>query len=111
MAELVTKLGDTNDLPRYQLLDGDGNTVNLTGATVVQRFSGAPAAGSPCTIDGTATDGIVRLTSRTDLPVVPSGRSAVTVPFETEVTYSGGDVQTFPTAGYDRWTVWADLDT
>ncbi len=111
MAELVTKAGDTNDLPRYQLLDGDGNAVDLTGATIVQRFTGAPAAGSPCTVDGAATDGIVRLTSRTDLPVPTDSRSSVTVQFETEVTYSGGDVQTFPTVGYDRWTVWADLDT
>ena len=110
MAELVTKAGDTYPLPRYQLLDGNGTPVPLTGATVVQRFEGAPAAGSPCSIDGDAADGIVRLSSRDHLPVPTKGRS-VTLSFETEVTYSGGDIQTFPTAGYDRWTVWSDLDT
>ncbi len=108
MAELVCKLGDTSPLPRYQLLDGDAEPVNLTGATVVQRFAGAPAAGSPCVVDGEEVDGTVRLQSRDDLPE-PRGPS-MTVDFETEVTFADGTVQTFPTAGYDRWTVWADLD-
>jgi len=27
------------------------------------------------------------------------------------VTYINGDVQTFPTAGYDRIVVWTDLDS
>ena len=109
MAELVTKAGDSYPLPRYQLLDGDSAPVSLVGATVVQRFSGAPASGSPCEVDGDAADGIVRLASRQHLPTPTPGRS-VTVSFETEVTYQDGTVQTFPTAGYDRWTVWADLD-
>ena len=110
MVDLVTKAGDSYPLPRYQLLDGDGQPVSLVGATVVQRFDGAPEPGSPCDIDGNGEDGIVRLSSRDHLPTPAAGRS-VTVPFETEVTYSGGDIQTFPTAGYDRWTVWSDLDT
>ena len=107
--DLVTKAGDTAPLPRYQLTGRDGQPADLTGATVVQRFAGAPAAGSPCTVDGAATDGIVRLVSREHLPL-PAGRRSVTVEFETEVTYADTTVQTFPEAGYDRWIVWTDLD-
>ena len=108
--DLASKVGDTAPLPRYQLVDVDGTAADLSGATVVQRFAGAPALGSPCTIDGTATDGIVRLTSRDDLPEPASGRQKVKVDFETEVTYSDGTIQTFPTVSYDSWTVWTDLD-
>ena len=109
MTNLEAKVGDTNPLQRYQLEDKDEQPPSLVGATVVQRFSGAPASGSPCDIDGDPADGIVRLSSREHLPTPRPGRS-VTVSFETEVTYQDGTVQTFPTAGYDRWTVWADLD-
>ena len=107
--ELSTKLGDTSELARYQLLDRNGQPVNLTGASVVQRFRGAPAAGSPCDIDGDPADGIVRLSSREHLPAVSPG-GYTTFKFETEVTYSDGVVQTFPTEGYDDWKVWSDLD-
>ena len=108
--DIATKLGDTAPLARSQLVDKDGTPANLTGATIVARFKGAPAAGSPCTVDGDPTDGIVRLASRQHLPGVPDGRRQTTVEFETEVTYINGDVQTFPTAGYDRLVVWSDLD-
>ena len=108
--ELSTKLGDTAPLPRYQLIDRDGQPADLTGAAVVQRFAGAPAAGSACGIDGDPADGIVRLASRDDLPVVPPRRSSHLVRFETEVTFGDGTVQTYPTVGYDRWQVWSDLD-
>ena len=108
--DLVTKAGDTAPLPRYQLTGRDGQPADLTGATVVQRFDGAPAAGSPCTVDGAATDGIVRLTSRAHLPDPAVGRRSLTVDFETEVTYADASVLTFPEAGYDRWVVWTDLD-
>lgn len=110
MTDLVTKSGDTYPPPRYQLLDRAGQPADLTGATVVQRFAGAPASGSPCVIDGDAADGIVRLASRAHLPTPPDGRSRVQVQFETEVTFSDATIQTFPTDGYDRWTVWTDLD-
>ena len=109
--DLVTKAGDTAPLPRYQLTGRDGQPADLTGATVVQRCDGAPAAGSPCEVDGDPTDGIVRLVSRTHLPSPGTGRRSVTVEFETEVTYADGTtVQSFPEAGYDRWIVWTDLD-
>jgi hypothetical protein len=107
--DLTTKIGDTADLPRYQLLDGDGDPVDLAGATVVQRFDGAPEGGSPCTVADAAT-GMVRLASRSHLPEPSAGRSTVTIAFETEVTFSDSTVQTFPTAGYDRWIIWQDLD-
>ena len=108
--DLTMKLGDTAPLARYQLVGKDGQPANLTGATVVQRFAGAPAAGSPCTVDGDPADGVVRLASRDHLPSPAGQRRQITVEFETEVTFDGGDVQTFPTAGYDRWIVWSDLD-
>ena len=109
MADFATKRGDTAPLPRHQLIDRDGQPASLVGATVVQRFAGAPQAGSPCVIDGDPADGIVRLASRDHLPD-PGARRSVQIMFETEVTFSGGVIQTFPTEGYDRWTVWADLD-
>ncbi len=108
--DIATKLGDTAPLARYQLLDKAGQPVNLTGATVVQRFDGAPVAGSPCEVDGDPVDGIVRLASRTHLPSPADGRRSVAIDFETEVTFVNSDVQTFPTEGYDRWQIWVDLD-
>ena len=108
--DLVTKAGDTAPLPRYQLTGRDGQPADLTGATVVQRFAGAPVAGSPCEVDGDPADGIVRLVSREHLPLPATRRRSVTVEFETEVTYADTTVQTFPEAGYDRWIVWTDLD-
>ena len=109
--DLVTKAGDTAPLPRYQLTGRDGQPADLTGATVVQRFAGAPVAGSPCEVDGDPADGIVRLVSREHLPLPATRRRSVTAEFETEVTYADGTtVQTFPEAGYDRWIVWTDLD-
>jgi len=111
MTDIATKLGDTAPLARYQLVDKDGQPANLTGATVVARFAGAPQAGSPCEVDGDPVDGIVRLASRGHLPDVPAGRRQTTVEFETEVTFLNGTVQTFPTAGYDRIVVWTDLDS
>lgn len=107
--DLATRRGDTAPLPRYQLLGRDSEPVSLVGATVVQRFPGAPSAGSSCVIDGDPADGIVRLASRDHLPD-PGVRRSVQIRFETEVTFSDGTIQTFPTEGYDRWTVWADLD-
>lgn len=109
MTSLEAKIGDTNPLQRYQLEDKDKAPVDLTGATIVQRFIGAPTSGSPCTIDGDATDGIVYLSSRTHFPTPRSGES-LEFSFETEVTFADSSVQTFPTSGYDTWTVWADLD-
>lgn len=110
MTDIATKSGDTAPLARYQLIDKDGQPANLTGATVVARFAGAPVAGSPCEVDGDPVDGIVRLATRDHLPEVPDGRRQITVEFETEVTYLNGTIQTFPTEGYDRLIVWTDLD-
>ena len=108
--DIATKSGDTAPLARYQLVDKDGTPANLTGATVVQRFAGAPEAGSPCEVDGDPTDGIVRLASRDHLPAVPEGRRQITIEFETECQFINSDIQTFPTEGYDRWIIWTDLD-
>lgn len=108
--DLATRRGDTAPLPRYQLVDRDGQPADLTGATVVQRFAGAPVAGLACTVDGDPTDGIVRADSRDHFPVVPDGRRQVRFGFETEVTFASGVVQTFPTEGVDTWAFWADLD-
>lgn len=109
MTEIAVKRGDTYPMPRYQLLDADGAPVSLVGATVVQRFAGAPVAGSPCEVDGDPADGIVRLASRDHLPD-PGDRRVVVIEYETEVTFANGDVQTWPTESFDRLTVWADLD-
>ena len=107
--DLSVKLGDTAPLPRYQLLDSSGQPANLTGATVVQRFKGAPADGSPCEIDGDPADGIVRLASRDDLPAI-SGGGYASILFETEARYADGTIQSFPTRGFDNCEIWSDLD-
>lgn len=105
--QLDTTHGDTAPLPRYQLIDKDKQPADLTGITsVVQHFDGAPAAGSACAVDGDPTDGIVRLSSREHLPAPVGDR--IELDFKTEVTYSDGTKQTFPTGPANTWVVWAE---
>lgn len=108
MTTYSVKTGDTAPAPSTILLDGAGNPVPLTGATV--RFKARKTPGGTALIDQVATvvtplEGIVRY----DLQ---AGDTAVAGSYlaEWQVTFGGGQVQTFPGEGYDELLVTTDLD-
>lgn len=113
MTTYELKRGDTGPSPRAQLLDANGNPVNLTGATV--RFKARRHLGAALTVDaaamveGPATSGWVHwdpaVTDTEDADV--GGHLA-----EWQVTFSGGAVQTFPGGdAFDILLIGADLDS
>jgi hypothetical protein len=106
MSELTVKAGDTAPTQTVRL-EGRAGPANLTGATVVMqlRDSSTPV---PCTVVDPAA-GTVR-PERDGLPVPPGNMQSTATDVEFEVTYSTGEVQTFPEAGYLRLRVWSDLD-
>ena len=101
----VIKFGDTTGGPRVRLTDRDGTGADLTGATVVLVVPGQPD------IAVTVTDpaaGVVRIPRGTLAP--PVGQVLVHMDYELQATYADGSVQTFPESGYERLTIWRDLD-
>lgn len=108
MTTYRVKTGDTAPSPSTILLDGAGQVVPLTGATVA--FKARTAPGATPLIDGPATvvddeAGIVRYP-------LAAGDTDTAGAFlaEWEVTFQGGEVQTFPGDGYDELLVGTDLD-
>ena len=92
------KQGDTSPYLQVTLKDGDGAVVNLTGATAVfsmRRGGSTTVSEQSATVVSPATAGVVRYTwgaSDTATPGMYEG--------EFEVTFSGGEIQTYPNAGY-----------
>lgn len=111
------KAGDTRPVLRYQLKRdvGSGEAIiddDLTGATVVFRFRNKA---TPATLYGPFTgsvesnaDKIVRYEFQTGDWAAITAKTEVE--WEVEITYSGGNVETFPTRGYRRGIIWADID-
>jgi hypothetical protein len=96
--DFYVKQGDTRSPYVRTLEDGDGNPVNISGATVAYRMQ--PLGGIQ-TISGPAT-----ILNAPQGQVSYSWQAADTdtagIYFaEWEVTFSGGAVQTFPNGGYD----------
>lgn len=106
MPTMTWKRGDTGPVTAT-LLDRAGTAVNLTGATV--KFLLRNAAGGPLTIDreidvDTPASGVVSI-DRTTTDTATAGHFRG----EFEVTYSGGDVETFPEVGYLDVMIHGDL--
>ena len=91
------KEGDTSPTIGFQLLDGDGNGVNLTGAEV--RFIMADLSGNVVVDDDTT--GSVKITDATTGKVrydwqQEDTNDSGTYDAEWEVTYTDSAVETFP---------------
>lgn len=101
------KQNDTSPSLRSFLRDGDGDPIDLTGATV--KFLMRPIGGTTLKINDsavivTALSGLVQYEWEVgDTDTVGSYQA------EFEVTYTGGDVETFPNNGYIRVEVTDDL--
>jgi len=99
-AKFITKQNDTTPPIEVVLTDANGFPVNLTGATVVFNMRVQPGgavkvSGSAATIVGTATNGRVRYN------LTASDRDTADVyEGEFQVTFAGGEIQTFPANGY-----------
>jgi nitrate reductase beta subunit len=106
MSKIAIKTGDTSAGPRVRLVDRAGESVNLTGATVVQQVEGRPGVSFPVTVED-ATGGVVRI-ARGDL-TVPSGKRA-SWRVEFQVTFADSTVQTYPESGFVDLEVWSQLD-
>ena len=96
----TTKQNDTAPPIEQVLKDANGFPVNLTGASIKALMRVRPAGavkvnGSAATIVGSASNGRVRYN------LTASDRDTADVyEFEWEVTFSSGEVQTFPGNGY-----------
>lgn len=98
MTNFFIKSGDTSPALAATLTDSDGNAIDITGASV--DFHMSPRGGDGTKVDAQATitdasNGKVEYRwsqSDTDTPGTYRG--------EFEVTYSGGDVETFPNDEY-----------
>ena len=108
MSTYYAKRGDVGSSVLEQLLDADGDGVNLTGADVRFLMS-VPEADEPTVADDaeivTAATGHVKYTW-VDGDLDDAGYYLA----EWEVTYAAGAVETFPADGYISVVVREDLD-
>ena len=99
------KRNDTSPAISQQLLDSDGNAVDITGATI--KF--LMARRGPLKVNGTATI-VTAATGMVKYQWVAADTDTVGLyQIEWEVTYSGGGVETFPNEGYNYVHVETDL--
>lgn len=98
MSTFNIKQGDTFPSLRANLKDGSNEAIDLTGATV--RFHMRPVGTAVAAIDAAATvisagTGVVDYTWQ-------AGDTATVGEYqaEFEVTYPGGEVETFPNGGF-----------
>ena len=103
---IMLKANDTAPGPRVRLVGGDGAAVDLTGATVEMMVVGGTALA--CDVVNPPSDGIVRVPRGSLAP--EEGKTTVVLRCEFQVTFSGGEIQTFPEEGYQLLQVWDDLD-
>lgn len=95
-ADFVIRIGDTGPRINATLQDGNGNTVDVTGATVALRLHGLTVVAALAMV-GTVTDGPtgqVHYDWQSGDVVVPGFYAA-----EFRVTLVSGQVQTFPNDG------------
>ena len=96
------KQNDTAPDLQVEILDGDDNAVDVTGATVVFNMAGGgvpKVAGGSVTLV-TAASGVVKYvwqSGDTDTPGVYEG--------EFQVTFVGGKVETYPNSDAGRLTI------
>lgn len=101
------KQNDTSPTLRASLTDYNGNSINITGATVMLHMidlSGTVKVNTACTIND-ASGGIV------DYEWVAGDTDTVgTYKAEWEVTYADSTVETFPNNGHETIVVTEELN-
>lgn len=101
------KQDNTSPLLGAQLQDADFNPIDLTGATVVFNMSdisdGVVISGAACTVTDEENGRVQYAWQSSDTETAGSFRG------EFQVTYSGGDVETFPNNGYIRVNIIASI--
>jgi hypothetical protein len=103
MPEFAWKEGDTSPVQTVRLSGRDGLAADLTGATVVMHANNEAIS---CTVVD-APAGLVR-PGRGSLTA--AGRRLARYAVEFQVTFAGGQIQTFPEEGSETLTVHAQLD-
>jgi hypothetical protein len=105
--DFYARQGDTSPIIAYQLKDGNGVVVNLTGATITFIMWAPGAATAKVSAAATVTDLLLGKVSYT------WAASALDTPGdymgEWEVVFSGGAIETFPNSGYLKIRVSDDL--
>ena len=101
------KQDNTSPLLGAQLQDANFDPIDLTGATVVFNMadmdSDVVVNGGACTITDEENGGVQYQWSAADTDVAGAFRG------EFKVTYSSGEIETFPNNGYIRVTIVSDL--
>jgi len=100
-----TVTGDNVSVIEASLKDGNGNAVNLTGATVILLYREQSSSTSPTSVACTVTDATAGV-----VQARPTFSTAGFYVAEFEVTFTGGSVQTFPTASPFKIIVRSDLN-
>jgi hypothetical protein len=105
-ADFVIKQGDTGPAFAYTLVDDDGSTVNLTGASGLALTLRSHTQATPVTLTGTASivnaaGGQVQFAFSAADTGAPGLYQATW-----NVTLSGGQVRTFPRTGY----LWVSIE-
>jgi hypothetical protein len=109
MADFAIKRNDTAPSLVATLRDAEGVAVNLTGATVDLIMAAATTGTVKVNTAATLTDAANGIVTYNWLAADTSTAGDFNAEFE--VTYSGGKKQTFPTDGYIKIVITADLDT
>jgi hypothetical protein len=105
----IIKRNDTYPPFRTRLLDGAGDPVSLSGATV--RFIAPENNGQP-KIDGAATPDADQVTNKGWVQYEPTATDTAEAGrfrCEWEVTFASGKVETFPVLAYDLLLIRGDL--
>lgn len=92
------KQNDTRPIISATLIDGDGSSVNLDGATV--KFIMRKASATAATTDAAATVADAAKGKVTYTWVAADTATVGSYEGEFQVTYSGGGIQTFPNNRY-----------
>jgi len=112
MADFKMKRGDQSPAIKYQLQDDQGKPVDITGFQEV-RFLMRPGGDSPLKVDADTNSGVTVTDAANGVVKYEwgSGDTDTSDGFkaEWEVTYSGGDVETFPSSGYITISITPDL--
>jgi hypothetical protein len=112
MADFKMKRGDQSPTIKYQLLDDQGDPVDITGFQEV-RFLMRPKTESTLTVDADTNSGVTVTDAANGVVQYEwaSGDTDTPGSFEAEweVTFSGGDKETFPNHDFIDIYITADL--
>lgn len=112
MADFEMKRGDQSPTIRYQLQDDQGDPVDVTGFSDV-RFLMRPRTGSTLTVDADTNSGVTVTDAANGIVQyewdAADTDTAGSFQAEWEVTFSGGDKETFPNTDYIDIYIESDL--